>query len=264
MAQQVPQLPSRSGNTDWTLYNWFSRLSTSLKNFYDEVYTFIASVPGSYLSKAGDTGNGDYIFDGSPGSVTINGNTYLNGSAFSVGGLFIESLDGTSASYLILAEDTTGNLLVGEGTDVVFGYDLAAKAFQVNSLNLIGSGQRITGDFSNATPSLRTSIKSSTTNGATIMQVVPNGTSQASYYFCANTSDPDNTAYVYMGHTSTSALITTGKVGTGTVKGLSFYPNGVHTLNLSTAGLATFYGPVVYATQYTHTTTTGTTTIDFN
>ena len=49
------------------------------------------------------------------------------------------------------------------------------------NLNLTGTAQRITGDFSNATSANRAMFQTSTPNAGSVVQVLPNGTGNLAY-----------------------------------------------------------------------------------
>ena len=89
-----------------------------------------------------------------------------------------------------------------------------------------GTATRIQGDFSNATPANRTAFQDKTTNNATDMYVLPNGTSnQAGIYAWAN-SDPSNASFVGIGMAGGTARIQSGASGSGTNLPLGFVVAG--------------------------------------
>lgn len=132
MTQQIPQLPSRTGNTDWFLYNWLFRLSKVLKDFLLEVYVFIDDVttyinttaPGAFLSNAGDTGAGNYTFNS--GTITFNASTQFNGTPTIKYAYFLTSADGTTGSY-IYNVDTAGDLFIWDDINSVNAYTYDAS-----------------------------------------------------------------------------------------------------------------------------------------
>lgn len=78
------------------------------------------------------------------------------------------------------------------------------------------TGQRITGDMSNATPSLRVFYQTSVANGNTQFGMLPNGTGVNSSVTVHGNSDPDNASVFSMTNTGTLARLSTNKTGTGT------------------------------------------------
>lgn len=98
----------------------------------------------------------------------------------------------------------------------------AASLTDSGNLTFTGSGSRITGDFSNATLTNRTAFQSSTTNGATAITTLPNGTSTTSRFASYNAADPTNCAFTTIAATSTVSSLTAGASGTGTGLPLTF------------------------------------------
>lgn len=85
------------------------------------------------------------------------------------------------------------------------------------------TGARIQGDFSNATLANRASLQTSTTNDATGVNVLPNGSSTVSAITAFNNSNPTNAAYVGLGISSTSTSLTSANTGSGTALPLIVY-----------------------------------------
>jgi hypothetical protein len=85
------------------------------------------------------------------------------------------------------------------------------------------TGARIQGDFSNATLTNRASLQTSTTNGATGVQVLPNGSGTVSAFNCFNNSDPTNAAYIGIGISSGNTSLTSANTGSGTALPLVIY-----------------------------------------
>jgi hypothetical protein len=99
------------------------------------------------------------------------------------------------------------------------------------------SGQRIQGDFSNATVNSRTSLQTSTLNGSTGIYVLPNGTSTAASIQAANNADPTNASKILIAtNASTDVQLVSGINGSGTYLPLTFYNNGSEQMRLTTAG----------------------------
>lgn len=119
------------------------------------------------------------------------------------------------------AISVTQNLTYNASTGVITGPDLSpyllsatAASTYATLANPTFSGA-IKGDFSNANTSLRLAFQSSTLNGNTIVPAKPNGTGTASYYIAHNNSDTENSGHIYLGITSSAALIRADKTGTG-------------------------------------------------
>ena len=129
---------------------------------------------------------------------TANGVAYLNGSKVV----------------------TSGSALTFNGTNLTFG----------------STGQRITGDFSTGTDANRLSFQSSTTNGFTQINAIPNGTSQVSGFTAFNNSDLTNAAYLRILPSATEARFQSGITGTGTYIPLTIYTGGGERLRIDTSG----------------------------
>ena len=85
------------------------------------------------------------------------------------------------------------------------------------------TGARIQGDFSNATLANRTSFQTSTTNDATSVNVLPNGTGSVAAVTAFNNSNPTNAAFVGIGISSGNTSLTSGNTGSGTALPLIIY-----------------------------------------
>lgn len=102
---------------------------------------------------------------------------------------------------------------------------------------LTGSGKRITADFSNATIANRMLVQSSTANGVTNVELVPNGTSRSSAIIVSNTSgDAANTSFANLLINDTEVRVQSAIRGTGSYLPMTFYTGGAERLNLDTAG----------------------------
>jgi hypothetical protein len=108
---------------------------------------------------------------------------------------------------------------------------------QTSNLSFTGTGRRITGDMSNATLSNRVAFQSSTTNGNTIVNALPNGTSQISRFIAHNNSDPTNCAVASLDARSTEVALFSAINGTGTYLPLLMYTGGSERMRITTAGV---------------------------
>jgi hypothetical protein len=107
-----------------------------------------------------------------------------------------------------------------------------------NSGNLAftGTGNRITGDFSNATAANRVAFQSSTVNGNTLIDVLPNGTGTQSRVTVFNNSDPTNASLNQIAATSGLVLFQSGITGTGTYLPMAFFTGGSERVRIDTSG----------------------------
>lgn len=104
------------------------------------------------------------------------------------------------------------------------------------SLTFSGAGLKILGDFSNATLASRLMFQTSTTNGATSIFAIPNGTSDTAAWTVFNGTDPANAGLAQLRMTSGEAAIAVSANGTGTQLPLAIYTNGLKRFQVGTAG----------------------------
>jgi len=117
------------------------------------------------------------------------------------------------------------------------------------NLNFSTTSQRITGDFTNATVASRLMFQTTTTNGSSLVEVIPNGTPSAGTtgggFVASENSDPANGAvaqlYVIRGQ---EVRLASGQRGTGTNLPMTFVAGGAVRMTLATSGAAVFAGGV--------------------
>jgi hypothetical protein len=116
------------------------------------------------------------------------------------------------------------------------GYAAGTSSSIAGSLTLSGSGRRFLGDFSTATVADRVSVQSSTTNGATHLQALPNGTSPTSSFVAVNGATPTNAAFAQLLATSTEASLRADRFGGGSYLPLTFHAGGAERFRFATDG----------------------------
>lgn len=107
------------------------------------------------------------------------------------------------------------------------------------NLTFTGTGNRIRGDFSNATVVNRALVQSSTTNGYTVLDTLPNGTSTLSGFESFGTggsADPANASSSFFGTSGTNTVIQANKTGTGAYGYISLSTSGVEKMRIGTDG----------------------------
>ena len=106
------------------------------------------------------------------------------------------------------------------------------------NLTFTGTGNRILGDFSNATVASRVAFQTSTVNGATQIIAIPNGSGTVSNLGFFNNSDPTNAAGFFVGTASsgTEARLNSTITGTGTYLPMTFYTGGSERMRIDTSG----------------------------
>ena len=104
------------------------------------------------------------------------------------------------------------------------------------NLTFTGTGNRITGDFSNATLANRVAFQSSTTNGVSDVNVLPNGTSLVSAIRLNNNSDPTNAGICRLVVSDTVATLDSNRNGTGTYLPMTLNTGGSERVRVDTSG----------------------------
>lgn len=118
----------------------------------------------------------------------------------------------------------------------VSGAISATSITDSGNLTFTGTGNRILGDFSNATASNRVAFQSSTTNGQTLVSFLPNGTSQTAQIQVYNNQDPTNAGRGVFQISSTDVNIQSGITGTGTYLPMLFLTGGSERVRVDTSG----------------------------
>jgi hypothetical protein len=104
------------------------------------------------------------------------------------------------------------------------------------NLTFTGTGNRITGDFSNATLANRVSFQTNTTNGNTSISFLPNGTSTTSTLRAYNNPDPTNSGVNNFGINNGEVFFQSAITGTGTYLPMTFYTGGSERMRVDTSG----------------------------
>ena len=119
------------------------------------------------------------------------------------------------------------------------------------NLNFFGTGNRITGDFSNATVTSRVLFQTSTTDNVSNISVIPNGTSTSAAFTAYNNSNPTDAGLIQIASLSADSRITSGRASvSGTYLPMTFYTNGSERMRIDTSGNLQFnsgYGSVATA-----------------
>jgi hypothetical protein len=177
----------------------------------------VFTTAGKALVSNAITGTGNVVMSTSPTLVTPALGTPASG--------VVTNLTGTAS---ININGTVGATTPAAGT--------FTSLSDSGNLTFTGTGNRITGDFSNATIANRVGFQSSTTNGNTDIQVLPNGTAVISGIRLHNASDVTNASFLRTSLSTASADITSGISGTGTYLPMSFYTGGSERMRIDTSG----------------------------
>ena len=131
------------------------------------------------------------------------------------------------------------------------------------NLTFTGTGQRITGDFSNGTTSNRVAFQSSTTNGNTSVSAIPNGTATSSNFVAFAGTDPGNASYVRIRTDGTTSYLESGINGTATQLPMTFYTSNTGQMTIATDGTITGTKGNLQLISGTAVASTSGTSIDF-
>jgi hypothetical protein len=120
----------------------------------------------------------------------------------------------------------------------------SAGASNSGNLTFTGTGNRITGDFSNATLASRLMFQNSVVNGPSNVQTLPNGTGTTAGFLAFANSDPANTNFAQIAAVGLEARVSSGITGTGTYAPMTFLTSGTEKLRIAadTTGTYTFGG----------------------
>jgi len=138
-----------------------------------------------------------------------------------------------NSSGIVFTGNTDGTL------DLATGGTTRVTVTSGGNLNFAGTGQRITGDMSNATVGSRLSFQNSVTNGQTIIGVLPNGSSTTSgISFEGDSATTNGTIFQMLNNAAGAgdARFNAGIRGTGTYLPITFYTGGSERVRIDTSG----------------------------
>lgn len=192
-----------------------------------------ANVTGTVAIANGGTGQTTRqdAMDALAGAVTSG--QYLRGNGTDVVMSAIQASDVPT-----LNQNTTGNA----GTVTNGAYVNVANTFTatqtISSANLAftGTGNRITGDFSNATVASRLTFQTSTTNGATVIQAIPNGTSTISALQLYPNTTGLNTPFFNLLQSNSETQFYSDRTGSGSFVPMTFYTGGGERMRIDSSG----------------------------
>jgi hypothetical protein len=133
--------------------------------------------------------------------------------------------------------DITGNAATATtATNVSGGTASVTSITDSGNLAFTSTGNRITGDFSNATPANRVALQTSTTNGATTFEVIPNGTGTTAQISLESDSAVTTGSTLTLANISTEVTIRSNLRGAGTYTPMTFYTGGSERVRVDTSG----------------------------
>jgi len=132
--------------------------------------------------------------------------------------------------------DTSGNVGIGNTPSGTYKLEVTGAIATSSNLTFAGTGNRITGDMSNATLANRVAFQTSTVNGNTTVGAIPNGTGTNALFLSYGSSDTANASRSFFGTVSGETTVRSDLVGTGTYLPMTFYTGGSERMRLDTSG----------------------------
>jgi hypothetical protein len=205
---------------------------TALSAFTNDTNFITTAGARSAVSASGslsyDSGTGVFSYT-APTTVSsfTNDSGYITSSALSP---YLTSASAAStyqtqagmSSYLTTADASTTYQTQSGMSSYLTTAAAAAAYLALSGGALTGNltfatGTRITGDFTNATPSSRVMVQTSTANSATYFGLLPNGTAINTQFHIFGSSDPANAPYGAFTINATAVQVASTASGTGTV-----------------------------------------------
>jgi hypothetical protein len=179
--------------------------------------TLVATSAQIAAAVTDETGTGALVFANSPTLVTPALGTPASG--------VVTNLTGTASINI--------NGTVGATTPASGSFTSLTDS---GNLAFTGTGNRITGDFSNATVANRVAFQTSTANGNTILEVIPNGTGNTTSILCETDAGLVNTSFAQVLGSTTEVSFRSGIRGTGTYQPMTFHTGGSERVRIDTSG----------------------------
>ena len=152
------------------------------------------------------------------------------------------SITTPSTTFALLNETATTINAFGAATAINVGAATGTLTLNNPTISLPTLATRITGDMSNATDSNRLTYQSSTINGATILNIAPNGTSNISAIDIFQKSSMVDSPIISMYTNVTVNTIDSTRNGTGTSLPLVLSIQGAEKCRIDTGGTTTLGG----------------------
>jgi hypothetical protein len=184
------------------------------------------------FSSGGTTPDISFLAPGTAGNVLT-----------SIGGVWTSNAvvagSGTPGGGFTTVQYNNSGAFGGTANLTFNGTTLNAASINVSTGNLTftTTGQKIVGDFTNATVSNRTNFVTSSTNSSTGIYALPSGSSTAASWQATNNSDPTNASKILIAtNGSTDVQLVSGVNGTGTYLPLTFFNGGAGRFVIGTSG----------------------------
>ena len=195
---------------------------------------------GTALSKLGIGTNGQLLTSSGTAPQWTSGSSIAVGIATNLAGGAAGSVPYQSgaSTTTFLSVGTANQVMTSSGTAPQWSSAITVTGVtDSGNLTFTGTGNRITGDFSNATTANSVLFQSSTTNGATNLGTIPNGTSTSSGIRFFNNSDITNASFLVTQAMATEVRLNSNIAGTGTYLPMTFYTGGGERARIDINGL---------------------------
>jgi hypothetical protein len=143
------------------------------------------------------------------------------------------TVSGNTITFTSAPPSGTNNIYVYYTSPITQVVALPQSPQVFGNLQFSSPGARITGDMSNATQANRVVFQTSTTNGNSVVGVLPNGTATTSVFRAFNNSDPTNSSEISLFAASADVRVISGITGTGSYLPMTFYTGNSESLRLS-------------------------------
>jgi hypothetical protein len=189
------------------------------------------STTAAAVPTAGNLVNGELAINITDGRLYYKDNAGVVKVIAGAGGSGIAGGSNTQVQF-----NSSGSL-AGSANLTFDGTTLSAAGLSDSgNLTFTGTGNRIRGDMSNATTANRLAFQTSTANGNTALNIIPNGTAVTASFVLHNASDPDNASRLRLTIGSLSTIIAADLTGTGTFVPMTFFTGGSERLRIDTSG----------------------------
>jgi len=228
--------PASPSNGATANVNGYQFTFNSTDNAWNRTQSFTGSLAANTINVSGNANVGNL---GTVGLITATGN--ITG-----GNLIGIHANGNSNVNIPAANGNVNISAVGNANIVVVtgtGANITGTLNISGNTTFSGVGQQILGDFSNATLASRTVFQSKTTDTATDIPILPNGTAAGgSSLNTFNLSNIANSAYIVMGANSTITKLYSATTGTATLLPLVFGMGSTEAARFDTGGNFQFSG----------------------
>jgi hypothetical protein len=172
--------------------------------------------------------------------TTLSASSTVSGTGFSNYLASPPSIGGSTPAAITGTTITANTAFSGPLNGSVGATTPAAGTFtsltDSGNLTFTGTGNRIIGDFTNATQSNRVLFQTSTANASTRVGVLPSQTGLLAALEVYSSTDPNNSSIAGLLIGATETRLFSGITGTGTYLPMTFYTGGGERMRIDTSG----------------------------